>query len=165
MDMDRTARGGPAHKIKAYGAQLWSAWTARQSEDILAMNEDMFGYDRYRIPCKYLSYSQIELGLNRLVTLLPDYIRRVGTPSNSSHIQYNPTKTHGVWYYVDQTARTCLNRCLCVLCHHPVPITRTSTDSSTTVGIPLFGLLARFRRQHATSPDQQTFQKSIRTHL
>ena len=103
MDMGRTARGGPAHKIKAYGAQFWSAFTARQSEDILAMKEDLFGYDRYRIPCKYLLYNQIDLGLNRLVTLPLDYIRRVGTPSNASHIQYNPPNTHDVGYYVDQT--------------------------------------------------------------
>ena len=57
MNMGRTAREGLAHKIKAYGAQLWLACTAMQSEDILAMMEDMFGYDRYRIPCKYLPYS------------------------------------------------------------------------------------------------------------
>ena len=84
MDMGRTARGGLAHKIKAYGAQFWSACTTRQLEDILMMKEDV--------------------GLNRLVTLPPDYIRRVGTLSNSSHIQYNPTKTHDLGYYVDQTA-------------------------------------------------------------
>ena len=98
------------------------ACTARQSEDILVMKKDLFGYDRYRIPCKYLSYSRIDLGLNRLVILPPDYIRRVGTPSNSSDIQYNPTKTQDVGYYVDQTAQTCLNRCLYALCHHPHPV-------------------------------------------
>ena len=69
--MGRTARGGLAHKIKAYGAQFWSVCTARQSEDILAVKEDLFGYARYRIPCKYLPYSRIDLGLNRLVTLSP----------------------------------------------------------------------------------------------
>ena len=42
MNMGRTARGGPAHKIKAYGARLWSACTARQLEDILVMKEDLF---------------------------------------------------------------------------------------------------------------------------
>ena len=104
MDIDRTVREGPAHKITAYGAQFWSACTARQSEDILVMKEDLFGYDRYRIPCKYLPYNRIDLGLNQLVTLPPNYIRRVGTPSNSSHIQYNPTKTQDVRYYVDQMA-------------------------------------------------------------
>ena len=78
MDVGRTARGDLAHKIKAYDAQFWLACTARQSEDILAMKEDLFGYDRYRIPCKYLPYNQIDLGLNQLVTLPPDYIRRVG---------------------------------------------------------------------------------------
>ena len=74
------ARGGLAHKIKAYGAQFWSACTVRQSEDILAMKEDLFRYDRYRIPCKYLPYNRIDLGLDRLVTLPLDYIRWVGTP-------------------------------------------------------------------------------------
>jgi len=68
------------------------------------MKEDLFGYDRYRIPCKYLPYSRIDLGLNRLITLPPDYIRRVGTPSNSYDIQYNPPKTQDVGYYVDETA-------------------------------------------------------------
>ena len=34
--------------------------------------------------------------------------------------QYNTPKTQDVGYYVDQTARTCLNRCLCALCHHLV---------------------------------------------
>ena len=42
MDMGCTARGGPAHKIKAYGVQFWLACTARQSEDILVMKEDLF---------------------------------------------------------------------------------------------------------------------------
>ena len=113
---------------------------------MLAMKEDLFGYDKYRISCKYLPYNRIDLDLDRLVTLPLDYIRRVGTPSNSSHIQYNPTKTHDVGYYVDQTTRTCLNRYLYALCHHPVPITRTSIDSSTTVGIPLGRLPTRFHR-------------------
>ena len=70
MDVGCTTRRGPAHKIKAYGARLWSACTARQSEDILAMKEDLFGYDRYRIPYKYLPYNRIYLDLNRLVILL-----------------------------------------------------------------------------------------------
>ena len=38
-----------------------------------------------------------------------------------SCIQYNTPKTQDVGYYVDQTTRTCLNRCLCALCHHLVP--------------------------------------------
>ena len=69
MDMGRTTGGGPAHKIKAYGARLLSVCTTRQSEDILALKEDLFGYDRYHIPCKYLPYSQIDLDLNRPITL------------------------------------------------------------------------------------------------
>ena len=71
MGMGRTTKGGLARKIKAYGAWLWSACTARQSEDILRMKKDLFGYDRYRIPCKYLPYSRIDLGLNRLATIPP----------------------------------------------------------------------------------------------
>ena len=77
MDMGRTTRGGPAHKIKAYGARLWSVCTTRQSEDILAMKEDLFGYDRYHIPCKYLPYSRIDLDLNRPVTL-PSRLYKAG---------------------------------------------------------------------------------------
>ena len=69
MDMGHTTRGGLAHKIKAYGAQLWSACTVRQLDDILAMKKDLFGYDRYRIPYKYLLYNRIDLDLNRLVIL------------------------------------------------------------------------------------------------
>ena len=88
MDMGRTASRGPAYKIMAYGAQLWLACTARQSEDILAMKEDLFGYDRYRIPSKYLPYSRIDLDLNRPVTL-PSRLYKVGRdpPLNASHIQ------------------------------------------------------------------------------
>ena len=151
MDMGRTARGGPSHKIKAYGAQFWSTCTARQSEDILVMKEDLFGYDRYRIPCKYLPYNRIDLGLNRLITLSLDYIRWVGTPSNSSHIQYNPPTTHDVGYYVDQMACIYLNRLSLRLCHHPAPIMHTSTNSSTTVGIPLGRQVTRFCRQWHTT--------------
>ena len=101
-DMGYTTKGGPAHKIMAYGAQLWSACTARQSEDILEMKEDLFGYDRYRIPCKYLPYRRIDLDLNRPITL-PSRLYKAGRdpPSNASHIQYNPPKTQDVGYYVD----------------------------------------------------------------
>ena len=98
MDMGRTTRGGPAHKIKAYGARLWSACTARQSEYILAMKKDMFGYDRYRIPCKYLSYSQIDLDLNRLVTLPPRLYKAGRDPLEfiSYTIQSNKVIEHRV---------------------------------------------------------------------
>ena len=95
IDMGHTAMGGPAHKIKAYGAQFWSACTARQSEDILAMKEGLFGYDRYCITCKYLPYNQIDLGLNRLVTLPPNYIRRVGTPLECITYSIQSTKDTG----------------------------------------------------------------------
>ena len=77
MDMGRTTRGGPAYKIKAYDARHWSACTARQSEDILAMKEDLFRYDRYHIPCKYLPYSRIDLDLNRPITL-PSKLYKAG---------------------------------------------------------------------------------------
>ena len=77
MGMGRTTKGGLAHKIKAYDAWLWSACTARQLEDILAMKEDLFEYDRYRIPCKYLPHSQIDLDLNRPV-ILPSRLYKVG---------------------------------------------------------------------------------------
>ena len=92
MDMGRTARGGPAHKIKAYGAKFWSACTVRQSKDILTINEDLFKYDRYRIPCKYLPYNRIDLGLDRLVTLPLDYIRWVGTPLEWISYSIQPNK-------------------------------------------------------------------------
>ena len=42
---------------------------------------------------------------------------------------------------------TSLNRLSLYLCHHPAPITHTSTDSSTTVGIPLGRLSTIFCRQ------------------
>ena len=41
------------------------------------MKEDLFGYDRYRIPCKYLSYNRIDLDLNRLITL-PSRLYKTG---------------------------------------------------------------------------------------
>ena len=40
---------------------------------------------------------------------------------DTSHTQYNTINTQDVGYYIDQMAQTCLNRCLCALCHHPVP--------------------------------------------
>ena len=88
MDMGCTARGGPAHKIKAYGVQFWLACTARQSEDILEMKEDLFGYDRYHIPCKYLPYNRIDLGLNRLVTLPPS-LYKAGRDPPQIHLMFN----------------------------------------------------------------------------
>ena len=90
--MDRTTRGGPAHKIKAYDVRLWSACTARQSEDILAMKEDLFGFDRYRIPYKYLPYSRIDLDLNRPVTL-PSRLYKAGRdPLECSSYSIQSTK-------------------------------------------------------------------------
>ena len=95
MDMGRTARGGPAHKIKAYGAQFWSACTARQSEDILTIKEDLFGYDRYRIPCKYLPYNRIDLDLNRLVTLPPNLYKAGRDPLECISYSIQSTKDIG----------------------------------------------------------------------
>ena len=121
--MGRTARGGPT-----YGAQFWSACTTRQSEDILAMKEDLFGYDRYCIPYKYLPCHRIDLGLNQLVTLPPDYIRRVGTPIKfiSYSIQSTKDTGHRVLCRSDSLN---LSKSLSLRpCHYPVPITRTSTD-------------------------------------
>ena len=88
MDMGHTIRGGLAHKNKAYGARLWSACTARQSEDILAMKEDLFGYDRYRIPCKYLPYSRIDLDINRPV-ILPSRLYKAGRDHPRMHLIFN----------------------------------------------------------------------------
>ena len=81
-------KGGPTHKIKAYDAQFWSACTARQSEDILAMKEDLFGYDSFRIPRKYLPYNQIDPGLNRLVTL-PPRLYKAGRDPPQIHLIFN----------------------------------------------------------------------------
>ena len=99
MDMGRTTRGGLAHKIKAYGVRLWSAYTARQSEDILAMKEDLFGYDRYHILCKYLPYSQIDLGLNRIVTLPPRLYKAGKDPIEfiSYSIQFTKDTRHKIY--------------------------------------------------------------------
>ena len=77
LDMGCTTRRGLAHKIKDYSARLWSACTARQSKDLLAMKEDLFRYDRYCIPFKYLLYSRIDLDLNRPITL-PSKLYKAG---------------------------------------------------------------------------------------
>ena len=147
MDMGRTARGGPAHKIKAYGARLWSACTARQSEYILAMKKDMFGYDRYRIPCKYLPYSRIDLGLNRLVTLPPRLYKAGREPLKIISYSMQSTKDIGRRVLCRSDGPNLSKSMSLRLCHHPVPITRTSTDSSTTVGIPLGRLPTIFLRE------------------
>ena len=128
MDMDHTARGGPAHKIKAYGAQFWSACTARQSEDILAMKEDPFGYDRYRIPCKYLPYNQIDLGLDRLVTLPPRLHKAGRDPLEFISYSIQSTEDTGC-RVLRRSDSPNLSKSLSLRpCHHSVPITRTSTN-------------------------------------
>ena len=126
--MGHTTRGGPAHKIKAYGARLWSACTARQSEDILAMKEDLFGYDRYRIPCKYLPYSRIDLYLTDLKPCPPDYIRRVGTPLECISYSIQSTKDTGRRVLCRSDSLNLSKSLSLRPCHHPVPIMRTSTD-------------------------------------
>jgi hypothetical protein len=68
---------------------------------------------------------------------------------HTSHIQYNTPKTQDVGYYVDQMARTCLNRCLCALCHHPVPDYAHPHRQIYHRGIPLGGLPSIFCRQLA----------------
>ena len=120
MDMGRTTRGGPTNKIKAC--------TARQLKDILAIKEDLFGYDRYRIPCKYLLYSRIDLDLNQPVTL-PSRLYKAGRdPLECISYSIQSTKDTGrrVLRRLDglnQSKSLSLH-----LCHHPVPITCTSTD-------------------------------------
>ena len=146
MDMVCTTRGGPAYKIKAYGARLWSACTAMQSEDILAMKEDLFGYDRYRISCKYLPYSRIDLDLNQHVTL-PSRLYKAGRdPLEGISYSIQSTKDTGC-RVLRRSDGPNLSKSLSLrLCHHPVPIMRTSTDSSTVVAIPLSRLPTIFHR-------------------
>ena len=146
MDMGPTTRGGPAHKIKAYGAQLWSACTTRQSEDILTMKKDMFGYDRYRIPCKYLPYSRIDLGLNRLV-ILPHQLYKVGrAPLEfiSYTIQSNKDTGRRVLRRSDGPN---LSKSLSLRLVSPSSSYYAHLhQSSTTMGIPLGRLSTRFCR-------------------
>jgi ferredoxin len=66
MDVGRTIKDGPAHKIKACGARHCSACTTRLQEGILKIEKDLFEYIRYRIPCKYLPCGQIDLDLTDL---------------------------------------------------------------------------------------------------
>ena len=68
---------------------------------------------------------------------------------HTSHIQYNTPKTQDVWYYVDQTARTYLNRCLYALCHHSIPDYAHLHRQIYHRGIPLGGLPSIFYRQLA----------------
>ena len=144
--MGHTARGGPTHKIKAYSAQFWLACTVRQSEDILAMKEDLFEYDRYCIPCKYLAYNQRDLGLDRLVTLPPYYIRRVGTPLEfiSYSIQSNKDTGRRVLHRSDGPN---LSKSLSLRLVSPSGSYYAHLHrSSTTMGIPLGRLPTRFCR-------------------
>ena len=145
--MGRTIRGGPAHKIKAYGAQFWSACSIRQSEDILAMKEDLFGYARYRIPCKYLPNSRIDLGLNRLVTLSPRLYKAGRDPLEFISYSIQSTK---------DTGRRVLRRSDGLNMSKSLSLRLVSPSSSyyahlhwssTTTGIPLGRLPTRFHRQ------------------
>ena len=85
----------------------------------------------------------------------PDYIRRGRGPLADKLLgrpdQYNTPKTHDIGYYVYQTARTCLNRCLCVLCHHLVPDYAHPHRQIYHRGMPLGGLPSIFCRQSCTS--------------
>ena len=128
MDMGHTTRGGLAHKIKAYGARLWSACTARQSEDMLTIKENLFVYDRYRIPCKYLPYNQIDLGLNQLVTLPPRLYKAGRDPLKFISYSIQSTKDTGR-RVLHRSDGLNLSKSLSLRpCHHPVPITCTSTN-------------------------------------
>jgi len=59
------------------------------------MKEDLFGYDRYRIPCKYLPYSRIDLDLNRPVTL-PYRLYKAGRDPLEC-ISYSIQSTEHTW--------------------------------------------------------------------
>ena len=92
------------------------------------MKEDLFGYARYHIPCKYLPYSQIDLGLNRLVTLPLRLYKAGRDPLEffSCSIQFNKDTGRRV---LRRSYGPNLSKSLSLrLCYHPVPITRTSTD-------------------------------------
>ena len=107
-------------------------------KDILAMKEDLFGYARYHIPCKYLLYNRIDLGLNRLITLPPRLYKVGRYPLEfiSYTIQYTKDIGCRVLHRSDdlnQSKPLSLRSC-----HHPVPITHTSTNLSTTVGKVIF---------------------------
>jgi len=92
------------------------------------VKENIFGYDRYRIPCKYLPYNWIDLGLNRLVTLPPRLYKAGRDPleSNTQSIQNN--KAHDVGFYVTLTAWTCINLMSCVFVNIWFLIMRTPTN-------------------------------------
>ena len=59
------------------------------------MKEDLFRYDRYRIPCKYLTYNRIDLGLNRLVTLPPRLYKEGRDPLEFSSYSIQANKDTG----------------------------------------------------------------------
>ena len=156
MNMGRTARGGPAHKIKAYGAWLWSACTARQSEDILRMKKDLFGYDRYRIPCKYLPYNRIDLGLNRLATIPPRLYKVGRAPLKFISNSIQSTKDIGC-RVLRRSDGPNLSKSLSLRLVSPSSSYYAHLHrSSTTVGIPLDRLPTRFHRHPPLGEVQPT---------
>ena len=66
----------------------------------------------------------------------------------SDHIQYNPPKDTGRRVLRQVGGLNLSNRCLLRSVSPSGSLTRTSTDSSTTVGIPLGRLPDVFRRQN-----------------
>ena len=60
----------------------------------------------------------------------------MGPLVDSYYISIQYTKDTGRRVLRQSNSPNLLNRCLCALCHHPVPITRTSTDQSTFMGYP-----------------------------
>ena len=92
------------------------------------IKEDLFGYDRYRIPCKYLTYSRIDLDLKRPVTL-PSRLYKAGRDPLEG-ISYSIQSTKDTGHRVlrrSDSLNMSKSMSLCP-CYHPVPITRTSTN-------------------------------------
>ena len=147
--MGRAARGGPAHKTALRPRRTRHDTGRRASQDCMKISGDLgdlLGYTKSRNSCNFLSCKTDQDRNNRSVTLPPGYIRWVGTPLKiiSYTIQY--TKDIGCSVLRRSDGPNLSKSLSLCLCHHAVPITLTSTDSSTTMGIPLGRLPTIFRR-------------------
>ena len=115
----------------------------RASQDCVKIFDDLgnlLGYARSRNICKFLSCKTDQDRNNRSVTLPPELYKAGRDPLvfiSSLVIQSTKRQADGP---------NLSNRCLLRSMPPSGSLTRTSTDSSTTVGIPLGRLPTRFRR-------------------
>ena len=145
--MGHGTSGGPTYKMMPCEARHRSACL----QDCVKLFGDvgnLFGYARSRNICSFLSCKTDQDRNNRSVTL-PLELYKAGRDSSRFHLIIRNTIHKDIGRRVLRQADglNLSNRCLLCSVSPSGSFTHTSTDSSTTIGIPLGRLPARFHRQ------------------